>query len=59
LDLAGVKPTGTPVPLYYPVRVLGTIAGIMLVYGSTIAIIQRLRKVDSSRNILDFLIGSF
>ncbi len=46
LDLAGIKPTGTMVPLWYPVRLLGTVAGVFLVYGSTAAIVKRLYKPD-------------
>jgi hypothetical protein len=52
LDLAGIKPTGTPVPIWYPVRLLGTVAGLALVWGSTVAIIRRVRRSDrySSRS---------
>jgi ferredoxin len=46
LELLGVKPTGTYVPIWYPVRLLGTIAGIMLMYGTTAAILKRLQKAD-------------
>ena len=35
LALVGIKATGTPVPIWYPVRLLGTVAGLMLVYGTT------------------------
>jgi ferredoxin len=48
LDIIGVKATGTPVPIWYPVRLLGTIAGLMLVYGTTVMIIDRLRAASSS-----------
>jgi ferredoxin len=48
LELIGIKPTGTWVPLWYPVRLLGTVAGMFLVYGTTLAILNRLRKVDES-----------
>jgi ferredoxin len=46
LDLVGLKPTGTPVPIWYPVRLLGTVAGLALVYGTTVAIIRRIRRSD-------------
>jgi len=46
LELTGIKPTGTPVPIWYPVRALGTVAGILLVYGTTVAIVRRLRRSD-------------
>jgi ferredoxin len=43
LDIAGIKETGTPVPLWYPVRLLGTAAGLMLIYGASVMIVDRLR----------------
>jgi ferredoxin len=48
LALIGVKETGTPVPIWYPVRLLGTVAGAVLVYGATILIIDRYRKANRS-----------
>jgi ferredoxin len=48
LDILGIKPTGTPVPLWYPVRLLGTITGVLLVYGTSVAIVKRLSKKDRS-----------
>ena len=48
LELVGLKPTGTWVPLWYPVRLLGTIAGLFLVYGTTLAIASRLRRSDET-----------
>ncbi len=48
LALIGVKETGTPVPLWYPVRLLGTVAGLMLVYGVTVLILDRYRKANRS-----------
>ena len=48
LALLGIKETGTPVPIWYPVRLLGTVAGIMLVYGTTVMIIDRVRAADRS-----------
>jgi len=46
LELVAVKPTGTWVPLWYPIRLLGIIAGLLLVYGSTVFIVRRLTKYD-------------
>ena len=43
LALVGIKETGTPVPIWYPVRLLGTVAGLMLVYGTTVMIVDRYR----------------
>ena len=48
LALAGIKATGTPVPIWYPVRLLGTVAGILLVYGATMLIVQRYRGRERS-----------
>ena len=48
LALVGIKATGTPVPIWYPVRLLGTVAGILLVYGATMLIIQRFRGRERS-----------
>ena len=49
LELLGIKATGTPVPIWYPVRLLGTVAGVMLVYGTTVMIVDRLRAVEPLR----------
>ena len=48
LELIGVKPTGTWVPIWYPVRLLGTLAGVLLMYGVSAAMFRRLRKVDET-----------
>jgi ferredoxin len=48
LALLGIKATGTPVPIWYPVRLLGTIAGVMLVYGASMLIVERYRKASRS-----------
>jgi nitrate reductase gamma subunit len=48
LALLGIKETGTPVPIWYPVRLLGTVAGAVLVYGATILIIDRYRAANRS-----------
>ena len=46
LALIGVKATGTPVPIWYPVRLLGTVAGAAMVYGATLLIWNRLRRAN-------------
>ncbi|MDE3128101.1 MAG: respiratory nitrate reductase subunit gamma [Gemmatimonadota bacterium] len=46
LALAGIKATGTPVPIWYPVRLLGTVAGAAMVYGTTLLIWNRLRHAN-------------
>ena len=48
LALIGIKETGAPVPVWYPIRLLGTVAGFMLVYGVTVLIIDRYRKANRS-----------
>lgn len=48
LALIGVKATGTAVPIWYPVRLLGTVAGAALVYGATVLIIDRYRRSNRS-----------
>lgn len=46
LALTGIKETGTPIPIWYPSRLLGTIAGISLLYGVTMFAINRVRRVN-------------
>jgi len=46
LALLGIKETGTAIPIWYPSRLLGTIAGISLVYGVTMFIVNRVRKIN-------------
>jgi quinone-modifying oxidoreductase, subunit QmoC len=48
LALLGIKATGTPVPVWYPVRLLGTVAGVMLIYGATMLILDRARAANRS-----------
>ena len=48
LELLGVKSTGTAVPIWYPVRLIGTLAGFVLIYGTSLLIVRRLRKSDRS-----------
>jgi heterodisulfide reductase subunit C len=48
LALLGIKASGTPVPIWYPVRLLGTVAGLLLVYGATRLIVRRLRGAERS-----------
>jgi nitrate reductase gamma subunit/ferredoxin len=48
LAIVGIKETGAPVALWYPVRLLGTVAGLFLVYGTTMLILDRARKSNGS-----------
>ncbi len=44
LDILGIRETGEPVPIWYPVRLLGTVAGLVMLYGATLLMIRRWRK---------------
>ncbi len=46
LDIIGVKETGTAVPIWYPVRLLGTVSGLAFLYGITVFMVWRYRKHD-------------
>ncbi len=48
LALIGVKKTGTPIPIWYPSRLIGTIAGISLIYGVSMFMINRVRKINQA-----------
>jgi quinone-modifying oxidoreductase, subunit QmoC len=51
LDIVGLKPTGTQVPIWYPVRLLGTVAGLLFVYGVTILMIRRWKQTDKAHSL--------
>lgn len=46
LSVIGVKATGTPIPLWYPSRLIGTVAGIALLYGVSMFMVNRMRQVN-------------
>ena len=48
LELLSIKMTGTWVPIYYPIRLLGTVSGLFLLYGTALAIVKRVRKDDTA-----------
>ena len=48
LAVVGIKATGIPVPIWYPVRLLGTLAGLALVYGTSMLMWRRYRRADRS-----------
>lgn len=50
LDILSIKHTGAFVPLWYPIRLLGTIAGLFMVYGVTVLIVRRLRNKDKAHS---------
>lgn len=52
------KVPGSEVPLWYPTRMLGTVAGLFLMYGASVTIARWLRpaeRVDSRRRASDWL----
>ena len=51
LALIGVKATGTAVPVWYPTRLLGTVAGIVLIYGVSILILNRLQHFNQAAKV--------
>ncbi len=46
LAVFNIVATGTPEPIYYPIRLLGTLSGAALIYGTSIMIFRRLRHSD-------------
>jgi heterodisulfide reductase subunit C len=45
LDLFFKQPF-SQVPIYYPMRLLGTVAGLFVLYGTSVALINRIRQPD-------------
>jgi nitrate reductase gamma subunit len=50
LDIIGVKATGTFVPLWYPTRLLGTLSGLLFMYGITVLLYKRWKAVDKAHS---------
>lgn len=48
LDVVGIKATGTAVALWYPTRLLGTVAGISMLYGVTWFMVNRAKSHDNA-----------
>ncbi len=44
LEIVGLRETGEAVPIWYPVRLLGTVAGVAMMYGVTMLMLRRWRK---------------
>lgn len=51
LSVIGVKATGTPIPIWYPSRLIGTVAGIALVYGVSMFMLNRVRQVNRAAQL--------
>lgn len=50
LGIVADKVPGQPDPLWYPPRLIGTVAGLFMVYGVTVAIVQRMRRPEKYFN---------
>ena len=50
LDIIGVKATGTFVPLWYPTRLIGTLSGLLFMYGVSILLYKRWKRVDKAHS---------
>jgi nitrate reductase gamma subunit len=50
LDIIGVKATGTFVPLWYPTRLLGTLSGLLFMYGVSVLLYKRWRAADKAHS---------
>lgn len=50
LDIIGLKPTGTAVPIWHPIRLLGTVAGLLFVYGVSVLIYRRWKATDKAHS---------
>jgi len=46
LIIVADKAPGQPDPLWWPTRLLGTLAGLLMVYGTSLALVERYRKPD-------------
>lgn len=51
LDVIGVKETGTPIPIWYPSRLIGTIGGLMLMYGVTMFAVNRWQRYNRAATV--------
>jgi quinone-modifying oxidoreductase, subunit QmoC len=50
LDALGVKATGGAVPIWYPPRLIGTLAGLLFTYGVTTLLVKRRRAADKAHS---------
>jgi ferredoxin/nitrate reductase gamma subunit len=48
LDIIGIKATGTFVPLWYPTRLIGTLSGLLFMYGVSVLLYNRWKAVDKA-----------
>jgi len=50
LDIIGVKATGAFVPLWYPTRLIGTLSGLLFMYGVSVLLYKRWKSVDKAHS---------
>jgi nitrate reductase gamma subunit/ferredoxin len=50
LDILGLKATGAFVPLWYPTRLIGTLSGLLFIYGVCVLLIKRWRAPDKAHS---------
>ena len=50
LVIVGIKATGTFVPLWYPTRLIGTLSGLLFLYGVSVLVFKRLFSVDKAHS---------
>lgn len=50
LDVIGVKATGTFVPIWYPTRLIGTLSGLLFMYGVSVLLYKRIKSVDKAHS---------
>jgi NAD-dependent dihydropyrimidine dehydrogenase PreA subunit/nitrate reductase gamma subunit len=50
LDILGIKATGTFVPIWYPTRLIGTLSGLLFLYGITMLLYKRWKSVDKAHS---------
>jgi len=50
LDIIGVKETGAFVPLWYPTRLIGTLSGLLFIYGVSVLLYKRWKSADKAHS---------
>ena len=50
LDIVGLKATGAIVPIWYPTRLLGTLSGLLFIYGVCVLLTKRWRAPDKAHS---------
>ena len=54
LDIVGLKATGVFVPLWYPTRLIGTLSGLLFMYGVSVLLYKRVNSVDKAHSFSRF-----